>query len=153
MATQNKDLKSSLNQLEVTLEEYFVKKAPTIPENIKEIIVNFAPWITLVILIITLPAVLFVFGLGTLLAPFSFLGGIQAGFSYTLSMIVLAISLVLEALAIPGLFKRSKGGWNLVFYASIINAVSNLISFNIVSLIIGTLITWYILFQVKSYYK
>jgi lysylphosphatidylglycerol synthetase-like protein (DUF2156 family) len=153
MATQNKDLKSSLNQLEVTLEEYFVKKAPTIPENIKEIIVNFAPWITLVILIITLPAVLFVFGLGTLLAPFSFLGGIQAGFSYTLSMIVLAVSLVLEALAIPGLFKRSKGGWNLVFYASIINAVSNLISFNIVSLIVGTLISWYILFQVKSYYK
>ena len=44
VSTKNTDLKGALGQLEKFLEEYLVKKAPfTLPTNIKEIIVNFAP--------------------------------------------------------------------------------------------------------------
>lgn len=142
-----------LQQLETTLEEYLVKKAPALPDNIKEIIVKFAPWITLILLIMALPAVLILFGIGSFMMPVSYMGGFRTGNTYTLSMIVLAISLVLEALAIPGLMKRTRQGWNLVFYSTLVSTVSNIISFNIGSLIIGTLISLYILFQVKSYYK
>lgn len=153
MNTQKTDLKSGVNQLESTLEEYLVKKAPALPENVKELIVKFAPYITLIMLIMALPAVLVLFGIGALLTPFSYMGGVNAGMTYTVSMVVLAVSLVLEALAIPGLFKRTKQGWNLVFYSALVSAVSSLVSFNIVNLVIGTLISLYFLFQVKSYYK
>ena len=37
-----------LAQLESVLEEYLVKKAPGIPANIKELIVKFAPWLTII---------------------------------------------------------------------------------------------------------
>src|SRR4030067_1612684 len=101
---QGKSYKSYLKQLEDLLTEYLVKKAPALPANIREAIVNFAPWITLVILILTLPLVLAVFGLGAFLAPLSFLGGVTAGTNYILALLLSGVQLVLEALAIPGLF-------------------------------------------------
>lgn len=55
MATQGKDFKSYMNQLEDLLTEYLVKKAPALPANVKEVIVNFAPWITLILVILALP--------------------------------------------------------------------------------------------------
>lgn len=143
---------SALGQLEDTLELYLVKKAPALPENIKELLVKLAPWITLILLIISLPAVLFLLGVGTVLMPFAYLGGAAYGTTYTISMVVLAVSLVLEALAIPGLFKRTKSGWNLVFYSSLVSLVSSLIMFNVVSGIISALIGLYILFQIRSHY-
>jgi ATP-dependent protease HslVU (ClpYQ) peptidase subunit len=106
--TLQTDYKAYLAQLEEFLQLYLVKKAPALPENAKEFIVKIAPWLTLILLLISLPAILFVFGLGSIFLPFSYLGGIGSGFNYTLGMIVLAISLVLEAMAIPGLFNRTK---------------------------------------------
>ena len=154
MAKSTKDLKSALGQLEETLEVYLVDKAPfQLPENIKELIVKFAPWISLILLVITLPAILLAFGLGALVAPFAFLGGVQAGVSFGFGMVFGAVVLVLEALAIPGLFGRKRSAWNLMFYASLLGAVQNVLSFNLGGLVIGTLISLYFLFQVKSYYK
>lgn len=141
-----------LNQLEDTLELYLVKKAPALPTNAKEIIVKFGPWITLILFVLSLPLVLALFGLGAFLAPFSFMGGLSAGFNYTLAMVVLAVTLVLEGLAIPGLFKQQKRAWYLMYYAVLLGALSNLLQINIFSFIIGTLISLYILFQIKSYY-
>lgn len=135
----------NLNQLEDMLDLYFGQKAPQLPPNVKETIVRIAPWITLVLLVISLPAVLVLFGIGTLFAPVSYLGGFQAGTTYTLSLVVLAVSLVLEALAIPGLMKRSKKGWNMVFYSALVGIVSNLLSMNFMGLIIGALISYYFL--------
>jgi hypothetical protein len=145
--------KGYFSQLENLLSEYLVKKAPAIPANIKEVIVKFAPWVTLVIFIITLPIVLAVFGLGAFFAPFSFLGGVTAGTNYILTIILSGIQLVLEGMAIPGLFQRSRGAWNLVFYSSLVGAVQNIVTFNLGGLIIGTLLSLYILFQVRDLYK
>lgn len=148
---------SYLTQLENLLEEYLVKKAPSLPKNIKEFIVKFAPWITIVIMLFAIPAVLLVLGLGALVAPFTvFLGpgyAVGYGVGYVVSMVVLALSIVLEAMAIPGLFARSKKGWQLVFYATLVGFVSNLVGFQIVSGLIGALIGLYLLFQVREYYK
>lgn len=104
-------------------------------------------------LVVTIPAILLAFGLGALVAPFAFLGGLQAGVSFGFGMIFGVVVLVLEALAIPGLFGRKRSAWNLLFYATLIGAVQNVLSFNLGGLVIGTLVSLYFLFQVKSYYK
>ena len=152
-SASTKDWKYYFTQLDETLELYLVKKAPALPVNAKEAIVKFAPWITLIMIVLALPAILAIFGLGAIVMPFSYIGGLRYGLNYTLSMIVAAVVLVVEAIAIPGLLKRSKGAWNLVYYATLIGAVQNLLTFNIGGLVIGTLLSLYILFQVKSYYK
>lgn len=155
MATKN-ELQSTLGQLDETLHLYLVEKAPQIPPAWKEIIVKIAPWLTLISVIITIPALLIVLGLGAVVAPFSFLAGAQSGVGFMMSLLALVFLLpvvVLEAMAIPGLFNRKMSAWRLVYYSTLISGVQNIISFNIGGLLIGTLLGLYILFQVKEYYK
>ncbi|MDO8496990.1 MAG: chromate transporter [bacterium] len=147
------DFKSIMSQLDATLEEYLVKKAPAIPANIREIIVKIAPWLTLLGVIMSIPAILAVLGLGAMMAPLAFLGGMGAGAAFSISIVFVAITIILEALAIPGLFSRSRKGWDLLFYSALVSAVSSIVTFNIGGLIIGTLLTLYIMYQIKGYYK
>lgn len=152
--TKNADFKSMMGNLEDTLKMYLVDKAPfQLPEGAKEAIVKYGPWITLVLLVLALPAILFAFGLGTILAPFAFLGGVGAGVNFGVGLIFSAVVLVIEALAIPGLFKRSMSAWRLMFYATLLGGVQNVIGFNLGGLVIGTLLSLYILFQIRGYYK
>ena len=147
---------STLATLEDTLDLYFGQKAPPMPLNVKELFVRFAPWVTLVLLIITLPAVLIALGLGALAAPLAFLVGpgygVSYGVTYTLAMIILGVSVLLEALSIPGLFKRSRQGWRFAYYAVLVNVVGSLIGFNFVGAIVSAVVGFYILFQVKPLY-
>lgn len=150
---KSKDFKAYLGDVERLCEEYLVKKAPSLPDGAKEAIVKFGPWISLILIVMSAPLVLAFLGLGTALMPLSYLGGLQAGLGYTVSMVLTLIMLVVEAIALPGLFKRQKGAWNLMFYATLIGALQNLVSFNLGGLIVGTLLSLYILFQIKTYYK
>lgn len=147
--------KSLIPQLEDLLDLYLVKKSPLqLPANIKELIVKFGPYITLVLMILALPVILLALGLSAVLLPaVGVAAGVSTGISATLGLVISIASLVLEAIALPGLFKRSKVGWNFVFYAILLSAVSYLIRLDIISLVIGTLVSLYFLFQIRSYYK
>jgi hypothetical protein len=158
MAQKNADLKQALGQLEETLKTYMVKKAPfSIPENWKELIVQFAPYLTILGIIVSVPAVFAVLGLGALVSPFTaFLGpryALSYSFNYVLSMVALVVVIVLAAMAVPGLFKREEKAWRFLFYASLVNVVSGFLGGDWVGMIIGALLSWYVLFQVKEYYK
>ena len=146
----------ALGSLEETLDLYFGQKAPAIPPNVKELLVKFAPWITLFILVITLPAVLIALGLGALAAPLAFLigpgYGVSYGVAYTVGMVILGVSVLLEALSVPGLFRRTRQGWRYAYYATLVSIVGSLIGLNIVSAIVSAVVGFYILFQIKSYY-
>lgn len=133
------------------LDFYLVKKAPfQIPDAGREFIVKFGPWITLVVMLIALPFVLILLGLGTLLSPF---GGVTYMATWGLTSILILARFVLRAASLPGLFARKMFGWNLWFYSVLVGLVESLLSFyGIVSGIIVALISLYILFQVRSKY-
>jgi hypothetical protein len=149
-STSGGDFKSYMDKLETTLDLYLVKKAPPLPTGAKEAIVKFMPWIVLILFIISLPAILFLLGLSAMLSPFM---GMTGGTANIVSTIVLLIALVFEAMSIPGLMAKTKKGWQLAYYSSLLAGLSSLLNYNIVGAIIGTLISLYILFQIKSYYK
>lgn len=153
MATQNKNWKTMLVELENKLAEFFTKKLPALPEKAKELIVKFGPYLVVVMLVLTIPAILALIGIGIAATPFAFVGGLRGGIGYVISLIFGLAMLVLEIMAVPGLFKRQMKAWKLLFYISLISAVSYVLSFNLGGLIIGTGISWYILFQIRSYYK
>jgi hypothetical protein len=133
------------------LDFYLVKKAPfQIPEGGREWIVKFGPWITVVLLIISLPALLFVLGVGTALMPF---GGVYYARGFGLAAAFLVVTLGLEVAALPGLFARKMSGWNLIFYAQLVGLVHSLLSYNIVGGLLGALIGLYVLFQIRMKYK
>jgi hypothetical protein len=133
------------------LDYYLVKKAPfQIPDAGREWIVKFGPWITLVLIILTLPFVLALLGLGAFLAPF---GGVVYAAGFGLAAIFILVCFGLMIFALPGLFARKMSGWSLMFYAQIASLVGSLAGGSIVSGLIGALISFYILFQVRGLYK
>ncbi len=156
--TKNTDLKSTLDQLEDTLELYLVKKAPfSLPDNIKDLIVDFGPYLVILGIILGAQMVLTALGLGALVSPFTVFMGpsymVSYGINYLVSMVVFGVVLVMEGLAVPGLFKRQRKGWLYLFYASLVWIVSGLLRGGIVGTLVGAIIGWYVLFQVKEHYK
>ncbi len=141
-----------LNKLDKLFTEYLLKKAPTLPDNIKEFLAKYLPYLVIIGLVFSIGPVIALFGITSLVVPFAMFSGARFGFNY-LSTIILLISLVVQAVAVPGLFKRTMASWNLMYYAALINAVHNLVRFDIVGLIIGTGISLYFLYQIKSFYK
>jgi hypothetical protein len=133
------------------LDFYLVKKAPIqIPDNAKEWIVKYGPWITIVILVLTLPLLLAVLGIGTVLMPFAGIG-YATGFGFV--AIGLLIEIGLTVMALPGLFARKMSGWTLLLYARLVSVVANILSGAVVSALLVGLISLYILFQVRALYK
>lgn len=133
------------------LDYYLVKKAPfQLPANVKEGIAKFGPWISIILLVLLLPPILLIFGIGTILIPFAG-PAYAATFSWLTLVTIVQIGLLIAAL--PGLFARKMHGWNLIFYSRILSLVSLLLSGLIVNAIIGALVSFYILFQVRSLYE
>lgn len=152
MKNTTKDIKDMMNQLEAKLEEIFTKKLWTLPKKAKEIIVLIAPYLSIISLIAVIPMVLSLVGL-TLFTSVAFLGGVRIGFDYLISVVFALISGILAISVVPGLFKKQIKAWRVLFWITLINAISQLLKMDLGGLIIGTGISWYILFQVKEYYK
>lgn len=135
------------------LDYYLVTKAPfQIPEGAKEWIVKFGPWIDLILLIVFLPALLAIFGLSSLFASYAVLGITTYTTWYWVGIVVLVAQLVLQVIALPGLFARKMVGWTFLFYSQIVSLVYSVVTGNILSAIIGALIGFYVLFQIRSKY-
>lgn len=144
--------KNILKEWEEKLNVYFGERAPKLPESVAKFIVKATPYLMIIGLIFSLPAILLSLGLGAFLTPLSFLN-MRYAFHFSFWTVFSLAVLVLRVMAIPGLFKRSKSAWNLMFYASLITALSSLLSLSLGSLIIGSAISWYFLFQIRKYYK
>ncbi|WP_128544159.1 chromate transporter [Larkinella soli] len=139
--------------LEPELAPYFTEKAPfQIPVNIREGFVKYWPIVSLVFLILAIPAILLFLGLGTALLPASFLGGMGTGFIYTITMVLSIAGFVLSVAALPGLFNRRRQGWVLSYYAQLISLATSILGISILGIFFGLL--WLLLlFQVRSYYN
>jgi hypothetical protein len=133
------------------LDFYLVKKAPIqLPDNAREWIVKFGPWITIVLLILFLPILLVALGIGAVFMPF---GGVGYVAGFGIMTIVLIIELGLMVAALPGLFARKMAGWTLLFYSQLVGIAYNVFTGNIVGGLLMGLIALYILFQVRTKYS
>lgn len=153
---KSKDIKNFLADFENTLEEYMVNKAPfSIPEDIKKLIVDYGPYVLILKIILQIPSVLSIFGLTLFFSPFSPVGPYRfyLGFNYTLAMIILGVILVIESLAVPSLLRKEEKGWRLVFYSSLLGLLVSFFYGGVFGGLIAALIFWYVLFQIKDYYR
>lgn len=155
--TETKDLKNVLVQLEEKLVE-ISKKLPQLPDSVGEFLVKYGPYLMIVGVVMGVIGILTSFGLMAAFSPmiresYRYGYGYNYGTHFSVYGILGLVSMVLMAMAIPGLLKRSKKAWNLMFYASLVTAISYLVSMNLGSLIVGMAINWYFLFQIRKFYK
>lgn len=146
------DTKASLGKLEAAIEK-INKGLPALPVSAKEWIVKATPWIIVILSILLLPAILAILGFGAMFGSLSIMAGYSYGAVYYIVWALSLVTFIMELSAVKGLIARKKSAWNILFYVALINAVSSLIQVNIVSMLISTAISLYILFQIRSYYK
>lgn len=130
-----------------TLETFF-KQAPNLPENAREVLVKVAPWLALIFGILGIIGGINLLGF----SPFAMLGGIQTSFSYMLVGVVTIIASALILMAYPKLVKREYKGWELLFWSEAVSVLSVVITINVLSILL-VLVGFYLLFQIKRYYK
>lgn len=144
------------NQLVKPLENIY-KNAPALPSNIRELLVNFAPWISLIFGVLTLLAGVGGLGVFTVLSPFATLyGGVGYSAFLVVSSIIVVVEGVVMLLAFSPLKKRLMRGWNLMVWTQVLALLSSVVTLRVGSIVgaaIGALIAFYLLFQMRSYYK
>ena len=91
------------------------------------------------------------FGLGTAAVGIGAMsyGG---GFNFYIGIAVAAVTLVMYLMAFNPLKARKRAGWNLIYYAMLLSLLSNLIQLNIIGALIGGIIGFWVLFQIREKY-
>jgi hypothetical protein len=151
------------DSLLITISEQ-LKALPSLPKEVKEFLVMITPWVSLIGGIV-LAVLVGLFGIiGLIASPFAMMAG--AGQSLLILFVFLAIAIVegvLMLLAFKPTMKRDLDGWRMLAYTELLHVVSFVISiltslgsFSVFSVLWGLLwivVGFYLLFQIKSYYK
>ena len=133
--------------------EWFMK-LPSLPKGGRDVLVMVAPWFALIFGILGVLASLGGLGILSVLSPMMLLGaGLSSTTGSLLSVAIALVSSVLMLVAFPGLKSRKMQGWNLLFWSEVVAFVSSLVAFAFVSGVIGALIGFYLLYQIRSNYK
>ncbi len=136
-----------------TMETWF-SKLPALPANVREVLVKIAPWVALIFGILGIVASIAATGVLAVLSPMVALGGglgVAAG--GVIGGLLALVGSVLMVMAYPGLRDHKMAGWRWSFWSETVSVVASLIALNLVGAVVGGLIGYYILFQIKSYYK
>jgi len=117
-------------------------------------LVKISPWLALVFGVLGVLGSIAATGLLAALTPVMVLGGgVGVATGGLVGALLGVVSSVLMLMAFPGLRDRKMAGWKMMFYSELVSVVSSLVALNIVGAAIGAFIGFYILFQIKSYYK
>ncbi len=163
---------SKANQLEMKLDEIFEKNAPKLPQGARKVIVEWAPWVALVVGLFSLLSAYWLWVAAHATSAFvDYANQLSAAYGGTtvstanmtlwiwLALAVIVAEGILYLLAFPGLKAHKKAGWNYLYWGALLNvayAVVNLFTFNgvggLIGSLIGSAIGFWILFQVRSMY-
>lgn len=160
---------AALDKVENTLNGVF-GKVGMIPDKAKETIAQVLPWASLVLGVLSLASAYSLWNWAHVANGFAdyanqvsraFGGGDVVSDRLTAGIWLGLIVLVLEAacflLAFPGLQKRAKSGWNLLFYAVLLELVYWVVLLftdygGSIGYLIGAVVGLWLVFQVRSKY-
>lgn len=143
-----KDLNKSVSSVIVSMDQFF-KKAPALPVGVKDFLVKVAPYAAVIFGILGVLG-----GLNNLFMQSAVLNAIVGNsIAFKISTVLGIVASALMVFAYPKLKEHKNEGWMLLFWVEVVNLASVLVLGQVVSVVIGALIGFYIIFQIKSYYK
>lgn len=136
------------------------KKLPSFPKGFKDFLVDIAPWLSLLAGILSLWGAwrLWDWATNSLVRWYT---GSDWSVTIWLGVLIASVIGVLYLMAFSQLQDRKKSGWNLIFYALLLNLAYGLAASFItgygsfgsfLSSLIGTAISLYFLFQIRERY-
>jgi hypothetical protein len=164
----------ALERLETKLDELLRKKAPVqLSDSSRKVIVEYLPWINLLLGLLVLYTAWALYHWAHIARDaLNYLNSLSQSLGGTgttaprltvvvwLGIIALVIEGALCVAAFPGARDRKKQGWNLLFYAALVNVVYGVvISFSsylgvgrLVWSLLTSIVGLYFLFQIRGYY-
>lgn len=143
---------SSTDKVISTAEEWFTK-LPALPKDARALIVKITPWVALIFGILGIIGGVGALGILGGASPFVIAGGgMQSLGGGMLAVIIGIISSVLLLAAFPGTRAHKEKGWKLLFWSEAVSTVGALLAISLFGVLIA-LIGFYLIFQIKSYYK
>ena len=161
----------SLQSLEKALDDIFVKRASPLPAGAKKALLRCLPWVNLALGLLALYTVYLVWAWAHLasnrangLNP-AYSGPLLAGGHMTaglwLGLAILAAEAGLYLAAFAGTRQHKKSGWNLMFYALLVNIVYGVAilftsyrsAASLLSTVAGSAVGLYLLFQIRDSYS
>lgn len=154
--------------LEKKLDELYGKSPVHLPKGGQKWLADNAWWIVLVGAVLSLLSIL---SSWQAITSFSAISSNLSGYGYYstpfnagywwIMLLATAVETVLLFMAFQKLKEHKKDGWNLLFYVSLISIVAvllaGMVSGAFVSMVfgaaIGALISWFFLFEIRSYFK
>ncbi len=166
---------AALDSLEKQLDEVFVKNAPfQLPENAKKSIVEFLPWVNLLLGVVSLWAAWVLYDwaqavnkLADAVNSFAQTFGTTQYVTKTrftvfvwIALATMAVQGALWILAFPGTKAKKKSGWNLLFLALLVNILYGVVIMftdfggfgRLIQALLSSVVGLYFLFQIRSYY-
>ena len=142
----------SMDDWIVMMEEWFAK-LPAIPTNGRQAIVGITPWLALIFGVLGVAGGLAGLGLLTAFSPFMALSNGFGGAAGSLVSAALSLAAaVLLLVAFPGTKAHKMQGWKMLFWSEAVSVLASIVIFS-VSGVLFSLVGFYLLFQIKSYYK
>lgn len=154
MGDAQKQAEEAMSGLEGTLAPIFAK-FPHLPAGGREFIVSISPWIALIFGVLGVIFLLGAGGLGVLASLLTF----GLALPMLIHILISLLSAVLLLMSFSGLKARTQRGWNLLFYSLIVSVIGSIVGLfvggmpNILGAAIGALIGFYLLFEIRGYYK
>lgn len=121
------------------------EKLPAPPPNVMDIYCKWIPWIAIILGGIGFLFIVFVGLLGAVLLPFLALSGaegVKAGFSTIFALVLGGISSALSFVAGWKMKQMNATGWWIFAVSLVISVLSDLVTFNMVGLLIALALAW-----------
>ena len=142
----------SVDGVIVTVGDWFAK-LPALPANWREGLVKIIPWIAIIFGVLGVVLSIASFGILAFLSPLVAMGGgLGAVASGPLAAVFLFVSSLLLVLAYKGTKDRRYAGWRFLFFSEVVSLGSAVVFFSVGGIFWG-LVSFYLLFQIRSYYK
>lgn len=142
----------SVNEIIERLDQWF-SKLPTLPTNWKDTLVKITPWIAIIFGVLGVVFSLMAVGVLTFLAPLVAVGGgVGVAAGGPIAAVLWLVSSVLLIMAYKGTRDRKASGWKMLFWSEVVSLLSSVIFLSIGG-IFWALVTFYLLFQIRSHYR
>lgn len=134
------------------MEDWFMK-LPELPKSATDVLVRITPWIALIFGVLGVLGSLAGLGILTALSPFVMMGnGIGGTATSLLTALLSLVSSALLLAAFPGTKAHKLQGWNMLFWSEVVSTLSSVLLISLTG-VIGAFIGFYLLYQIKRYYK
>lgn len=128
-------------------------KLPAMPKGGRDFIVMIVPWLALIFGILGLLGSISAFRLFTYFPPMVYWGGTARLAGTGIIVLILGIiSSVLLLMAFSGTKNKKEKGWRFLYYSEIVALVSSVITVSPGGILVA-LVGFYLLYQIRSYYK